>query len=174
MFLRRSGKSPENRGGISTEAKTNTRESRSPESIVKDNSGNSRGTFSFVHNLELDGMHLDGFPFEIRAYEGLLATVIGAHKNEYETVAIESGPFFDILDSDPESSPSSYLGSYSDQARLLTLSQHQKLRRLKERITAILSRIKFTSTMIRELLEDKQLPFLCLTDMSQPLYNKYK
>lgn len=173
MFLRRGGsKHPSEKLPPVSEGSGDSSTIR--ESILNHHSAHCPANFSFEHDIVTDGVQLDGFPFEIRAYEGLLATVIGAHRNECEMVAVESEPFFDILDADTEETSSSYLGSYSDQARLLTLNQHQKLRRLKESIIAILARVKFTSTMIRELLEDKLLPFLCLSDVNRQLYQKYK
>lgn len=165
VFLHKSGKAP----GPPSDGQQKIR-----ESVMNHLSAHSPTHFMFNQDMSFDSVNLEGFPFEIRAYEGLLSTVIGAHRNECEIVYVESEPFFDILDSEPESHVSNYFGSYSDQARLLTLNQHQKLRRLKEKVTAILSRVKFTATMIRELLEDEQLPFLCLSDLNRELYKKYK
>ena len=112
---------------------------------------------------------LDNFPFEVRAVEGLLSTVVGIHNNEYDNLRILAEPFFIALL--PNSS------SVNPQASLLNLEQQEELRRIKENMSDVLSRIKFTTQMIQKLLdEEEKLPFLCLNAFAKDnsLYQKYK
>ena len=96
---------------------------------------------------------------------------IGIHNNEYDNLSILAEPYFTALL--PGSSSSNSIGP---QGSLLNLEQQEDLRRIKENMSDILSRIKFTTQMIQKLLDEEELlPFLCLNAFAKDsnLYQKY-